>query len=81
MERQSPELRISIAISTALIIQTAIAFIWAGSVSERLAQLERRVATTAELSERTARLEEQVVYMRVSLERIEEKLDKTEGRP
>lgn len=68
------EFRFSLAIGTAVIVQTALGLIWAGAAGERLVQVERRVDTTAELIERTARLEEQMIYMRLSLERIEEKL-------
>ena len=69
------EVRGSIAIGAALIVQTALALIWIGAASERLNQLERRVDYSSQLIERTARLEEQVHYMRQSLDRIEQKLD------
>lgn len=72
---QPSELKVTLALGTTLIIQTAVALLWAGAASERLAQIERRVDTTSQIVERTARLEEQVVYVRASLERIEKKLD------
>ncbi|GJL96108.1 MAG: hypothetical protein DHS20C05_25130 [Hyphococcus sp.] len=71
------ELRISIAIGATLIVQTALALIWAGSSSERLAQLERRTDNNAAMIERTARLEEQVRFMSVTLVRIERKIDQS----
>ncbi|MHA7871151.1 MAG: hypothetical protein ACX939_02255 [Hyphococcus sp.] len=74
-----PELRVSIAIGAALIVQTGLALIWAGAASERLAQLERRADRTGELIERTARLEEQARFMSDTLIRIEMKLDDTNG--
>lgn len=69
------ELRISVAVGAAVLIQTALALVWSGSAAERLAQLERRSDATAELVVRTARLEEQILAMRKQLERIETKLD------
>jgi hypothetical protein len=59
----------------ALVAQTAGAFLWAGAVSERLADLEKRSDAIEVLLERTARLEEQSMAMRASLDRIERKLD------
>lgn len=70
-----PQFRVTVAVSVALIIQTAFALIWAGSAAERISQLERRNQERSQLIERTARLEEQVFNMRATLERIEEKLD------
>ena len=69
------ELRISVAIGAAVIVQTGLGLIWAGAASERLAQLERRASDNAQLIERTARLEEQVRFISASLMRIEEKID------
>ena len=63
----------------ALGVQTAGAFLWAGAVSERIADLERRSNATQVLLERTARLEEQGVAMRASLDRIERKIDQLNG--
>ena len=70
------ELRVSIAIGAAILAQSAIALIWTGAASERLSQLERRADDNAELIERTTRLEEQALFMRASLQRIETKLDR-----
>lgn len=70
------ELRVTVAIGAAIIVQTALALIWTGAATERLAQLERRADTNAAIIERTARLEEQVRFMSRTLVRIEEKLDR-----
>lgn len=70
------EIRVTIAIGTALVVQTALGLLWAGAAAERIAQLERRADASAEIIERTARLEEQVAAMRASLSRIEAKLDR-----
>ncbi len=71
-------LRLTLAVSATLIVQTGLALIWAGSAAERISQLERRNEERSQLIERTARLEEQVITMRATLDRIEEKLDDTQ---
>ena len=76
------EVRVTIAIGAAVILQTALALIWTGAASERLAQLERRADANAVMLERTARLEEQVGFISVTLTRVEEKIDRqAEGSP
>jgi hypothetical protein len=72
---QTIEFRISIAIGAALVVQTALALIWAGAAGERISQLERRANIHATLVERTVRLEEQVLHIQASLDRIESKID------
>ena len=69
------ELRVTVALGAAIIVQTALGLVWAGAAAERITQLERRVGNTDVVIERTARLEEQVRAMRASLQRIEAKLD------
>lgn len=73
---RAPELRVTFAIGAALVVQTALALIWAGAAAERISQLERRTDGSEEIIERTARLEEQVTAVRTSLARIEAKLDR-----
>ncbi|MEQ9518790.1 MAG: hypothetical protein RLN89_05045 [Parvibaculum sp.] len=72
--------RVPIALILALVMQTAGALAWAGAASERINQLERRANGSSEVKERTARVEEQVRYMRATLERIEQKLDRAVER-
>ena len=67
--------RISIALAAAMLVQSALALMWVGAAAERLQQLERRADVSAEMIERTARLEEQLAAVRESLSRIEEKFD------
>ena len=69
------ELRVTVAIGAAVIVQTGLGLIWAGAASERLAQLERRADDNTQIIERTARLEEQVRFVSATLIRIEEKID------
>ena len=73
------ELRITVAIGAAILVQTALGLIWAGAASERLAQLERRASDNAQIIERTARLEEQNRFMTAALIRIETKVDRMSG--
>ena len=73
------ELRVTIAIGAAVIVQSALGLIWAGAATERLAQLERRAGDNALIIERTARLEEQARFMSASIARIEQKLDRANG--
>lgn len=75
-QQRAEEVRITIAVGAALIVQTALALLWAGAAAERLSQLERRADYSTEIVERTARLEEQTAAMRATLARIEAKLDR-----
>ncbi len=70
------EVRVTLAIGAAVLVQTALALVWTGAASERLAQLERRADDNAEMIERTARLEEQVRFMSAAVARIEAKIDR-----
>ena len=72
------EVRVTLAVGAAIAVQTALALIWTGAASERLAQLERRAEQNTEIVERTARLEEQARHIAASLTRIEEKIDRLE---
>jgi hypothetical protein len=73
------EIRISVAVGAAIIVQTALALLWSGSAAERLTQLERKSDASAELLVRTARLEEQLSAVRAQLFRIETKIE-AEGK-
>jgi Tfp pilus assembly protein PilE len=76
LDLRPAELRVTIALGAAVLIQSALALVWAGAAAERLVQLERRADASAELLERAARLEEQTAAMRASLARIEARLDR-----
>ncbi|MEL6111219.1 MAG: hypothetical protein AAFR20_00290 [Pseudomonadota bacterium] len=69
------QVRVTVAASVAVLVQSALALVWAGSAAERLSQLEQRMDARHQLMERTARLEEQVLTMRTTLDRIEKKID------
>lgn len=67
--------RVPLALIVAIALQTAGALWWAAASTERLSQLEKIAQSRAGISERTARLEEQLIYVRGSLGRIEQKID------
>ena len=50
------ELRVTVALGAALVVQTGLALIWAGGAAERIDQLERRIDNTDVVIVRTARL-------------------------
>lgn len=79
-----PERRLSLAAVAgvgAIFLQTAAVLLWAGAASERITQVETQLQNMTGLSERTARLEAQMTYIRNSLVRIETKLDRAGDAP
>jgi uncharacterized protein HemX len=70
--------RITLALIAALFLQTAGGLLWMGQAAERLANTERAVATQGDVSERLARVEEQLADARRSLARIEQRLDRND---
>lgn len=70
-----PDIKITFAVG-ALLLQSATALIWAGSAAQRIQHLEDRSITREIITERTARLEENVASIRESVARIENKLDR-----
>ena len=65
------------AVILALMIQTGAALLWAGGAAERIAAVERRMDRQSGVNERLARLEAQADANRLSLDRIEAKLDRS----
>jgi hypothetical protein len=72
--------QITTGVILAAVLQTGGLLIWAGKEAARVDQIERRLDAQSSVSERLARLEEQVVGARAALERVEHKLDQVEGR-
>ena len=71
-----PDKRIPAALVAAFLLQTAGALFWAGSAAERIADLERTLASDQVAIEKVAVLEEQVRGIKESVDRIESKLDR-----
>lgn len=61
-----------------VVMQTAGALLWVGAAEARLSQLETLASADVPLTERLARLEEQMIGARQSLNRIERRLDHEE---
>jgi hypothetical protein len=67
--------QVTLAVVVTVAIQAGGGLIWAGRASARIDDLQRRVESQGETAERLARLEEQVSAMRVTLERVERRLE------
>ncbi len=63
-----------LAVIVTIIIQTAFVLLWVGRAGARLDMMEARLDQQAGVAERLARLEEQSMATRASLDRIETKL-------
>jgi Tfp pilus assembly protein PilO len=67
--------RIPAAVIAALAVQAIAGLIWAGAAAARISALEERVGEQRQVSERLARLEEQSLALRATLDRIEWQLE------
>ena len=72
--------QITTGVILAAVLQTGGLLIWAGKEAARVDLIERRLDSQSSVSERLARLEEQVAGARAALERVEHKLDREEAR-
>ncbi|MGZ3297495.1 MAG: hypothetical protein ACXU8O_00655 [Asticcacaulis sp.] len=61
------------------VVQTAFVLLWVGRAAARLDMMELRLDQQQGVMERLARLEEQAIMQRATLDRIETKLDREEG--
>lgn len=68
---------ISFSLVLTVIIQSASALLWVGAAEVRLLTLETAVNMKPPVSERLARIEEQMEMTRRSLTRIERQLDES----
>lgn len=66
---------ITVGLILTVLVQTAGALLWAGAAEARLSTLEEKAQVNLPVSERLARLEEQMLMVRQSLTRIERRLD------
>ena len=67
--------KVPVALITALLVQTSGALLWAGGAAARIETLEERVGEQRQVAERLARLEEQSLANRATLDRIEWQLE------
>ena len=68
------ERKLTLAVVVAVVLESAGVLIWAGAASERLKEVEVRVAAQAEMAERLARVEVHLELAAAQLDRIEEKV-------
>jgi len=69
------EKKVTAALALAGIVESAGVLIWAGAASERLKEVEMRVAAQSSMAERMARVEVRQEEAAAQLGRIERKLD------
>jgi hypothetical protein len=69
---------VSLALVLALGVETAAGLLWAGRAAARIDDVERRVASSALVGERLARLEAMGASQGAQLGRVEAKLDRWE---
>jgi type II secretory pathway component PulM len=75
LDRPAPDRKFPAALVAAFLLQTAGALFWAGSAAERIATLERTVASDRAAVAQVAVVAEQVRAIRESVDRIERKID------
>ncbi|MDI7775388.1 hypothetical protein [Asticcacaulis sp. EMRT-3] len=66
---------VPVSVVVTVIIQTAFVLLWVGRAGARIDMMEARLEQQAGVAERLARLEEQAVAQRATLDRIESKLE------
>jgi len=69
------EKKLTLAVVLAVVVESAGVLIWAGGASERLKEVEVRVAAQAAMAERLARMEVHLELAAAQLNRIEKKLE------
>jgi len=67
--------QVTLAVIVTIAIQAGGGLMWAGRASAKIDELQRRVESQGEVAERLTRLEEQMNSTRVTLERLERRLE------
>ena len=67
--------KISVAVIAALVVQAIAGLMWAGAAAARIEALEQKVGEQRQVTERLARLEEQSLALRATMDRIEWQLE------
>jgi len=68
------EKKLTLAVILAVVLESSGVLIWAGAASERLKEVEVRVAAQAAMSDRLARVEVHLELAAAQLNRIEKRL-------
>ena len=63
----------------AIAVQTGGALVWAGAAAERISALEHRAELSRPIAERLARVETELKAVRDQLDRIETRLERSDG--
>ncbi|MEZ5937555.1 MAG: hypothetical protein R3C52_04975 [Hyphomonadaceae bacterium] len=74
------EKKLTLAVVLAVVMESAGVLIWAGAASERLKEVEVRLASQAQMAERLARVEVHLQLQSQQLDRIEEALAERAAR-
>jgi hypothetical protein len=69
------EKKMTLAVIFAVVVESSGVLIWAGAASERLKEVELRVAAQAQMADRLARVEVHLEIAAAQLSRIEKKLE------
>jgi len=67
--------QVTLAVIVTIAVQAGGGLMWAGRASAKIDELQRRVERQGEITERLTRLEEQMNATRVTLERLERRLE------
>jgi hypothetical protein len=73
------EKKVTLAVILAVVLESAGVLMWVGATSEKLKEVEVRVAAQADMADRLTRVEVHLELAGRQLNRIEKKLDKTDG--
>lgn len=70
------DLQIPVALLASMLLQSAVAVWWAAQIDSRVQVLEQQNATNTLLVERMSRVEEKILSLKESMQRVEGKLDR-----
>ncbi len=73
------EKKVTWALILTAALESAGVLIWVGGTSEKLREVEDRVAAQADMADRLTRVEVHLELAARQLDRIEKKLDRTDG--
>lgn len=72
------EKKVSFAVILAVVLESAGVLMWVGSTSEKLREVELKIADQQGMAERLARVEAHMELAAAQLSRIERKLEETD---
>lgn len=72
--------RLTLALLVTICLEAIAGLLWVGAAAQRLTALEASVSAQQPILERMARIETQMSSVRATLDRIENRFDKEQGR-